>query len=189
MVYATPGDSRSTSRQAISISRCGKYHHRRGELSAGSQHRGRKLRLAYHRRQHLFRTVGLRKGEPCDVEHWICSAEGQTAPVSEYNHEVGCAIVGGASIAGPDCRSAGCFPLCRFLPRADLGTERWSSGQVAKPPPHQYLQSHQRHRRRPGRQRLCHRLSKWRYLDDLRGITRDQVDSVAAMKITPRIQS
>jgi glucose/arabinose dehydrogenase len=48
-----------------------------------------------------FEQWGCVKGEPCDVEHWICSAEGQTAPVAEYDHALGCAIVGGAVYRGP----------------------------------------------------------------------------------------
>ena len=48
-----------------------------------------------------FEQWGCVKGEPCTVEHWICSAEGQTPPVAEYNHELGCAIVGGAVYRGP----------------------------------------------------------------------------------------
>ncbi len=48
-----------------------------------------------------FEQWGCVKGEPCEIEHWICSAEGQVPPVSEYNHEVGCAIVGGAVYRGP----------------------------------------------------------------------------------------
>ena len=48
-----------------------------------------------------FEQWGCVKGEPCEIEHWICSAEGQTSPVSEYNHEVGCAVVGGAVYRGP----------------------------------------------------------------------------------------
>ncbi len=48
-----------------------------------------------------FEQWGCVKGEPCEVEHWICSAEGQTSPVTEYNHEVGCAVVGGAVYRGP----------------------------------------------------------------------------------------
>ena len=47
-----------------------------------------------------FEQWGCVKGEPCTVEHWICSAEGQTQPVAEYNHELGCAIVGGAVYRG-----------------------------------------------------------------------------------------
>ena len=48
-----------------------------------------------------FEQWGCVKGEPCEIEHWICSAEGQTSPVSEYNHELGCAVVGGAVYRGP----------------------------------------------------------------------------------------
>ncbi len=48
-----------------------------------------------------FEQWGCVKGEPCDVEHWICSAEGQTSPVAEYDHALGCAIVGGAVYRGP----------------------------------------------------------------------------------------
>jgi len=48
-----------------------------------------------------FEQWGCVKGEPCDVEHWICSAEGQIAPVAEYDHALGCAIVGGAVYRGP----------------------------------------------------------------------------------------
>ena len=48
-----------------------------------------------------FEHWGCVKGEPCTVEHWICSAEGQTSPVAEYNHDIGCAIVGGAVYRGP----------------------------------------------------------------------------------------
>lgn len=47
-----------------------------------------------------FEQWGCVKGEPCEIEHWLCSAEGQTSPVSEYNHEVGCAVVGGAVYRG-----------------------------------------------------------------------------------------
>ena len=49
-----------------------------------------------------FEQWGCVKGEPCDVEHWICSAEGQISPVTEYDHALGCAIVGGAVYRGPD---------------------------------------------------------------------------------------
>ena len=48
-----------------------------------------------------FEQWGCVKGEPCEVEHWICSAEGQTSPVTEYNHDVGCEIVGDAVYSGP----------------------------------------------------------------------------------------
>ena len=48
-----------------------------------------------------FEQWGCTKGEPCTVEHWICSADGQTSPVAEYNHSQGCAIVGGAVYRGP----------------------------------------------------------------------------------------
>lgn len=48
-----------------------------------------------------FEQWGCVKGEPCDIEHWICSAEGQTSPVAEYNHDIGCAVVGGAVYRGP----------------------------------------------------------------------------------------
>ncbi len=48
-----------------------------------------------------FEQWGCVEGEPCDIEHWICSAEGQISPVTEYNHDLGCAIVGGAVYRGP----------------------------------------------------------------------------------------
>ncbi len=48
-----------------------------------------------------FEQWGCVKGEPCDIEHWICSAEGQIPPVAEYNHDLGCAVVGGAVYRGP----------------------------------------------------------------------------------------
>ena len=48
-----------------------------------------------------FEQWGCVKGEPCDVEHWICSAEGHIPPVAEYDHSLGCAIVGGAVYRGP----------------------------------------------------------------------------------------
>ena len=48
-----------------------------------------------------FEHWGCTKGEPCTVEHWICSAEGLISPVAEYNHSLGCAIVGGAVYRGP----------------------------------------------------------------------------------------
>ena len=47
-----------------------------------------------------FEHWGCTKGEPCTVEHWICSAEGLISPVAEYNHSLGCAIVGGAVYRG-----------------------------------------------------------------------------------------
>ena len=48
-----------------------------------------------------FEQWGCVKGEPCDVEHWICSAEGQVSPVADYDHSLGCAVVGGAVYRGP----------------------------------------------------------------------------------------
>ena len=48
-----------------------------------------------------FEQWGCVEGEPCTVEHWICSADGQTSPVAEYNHSQGCAVVGGAVYRGP----------------------------------------------------------------------------------------
>ncbi len=48
-----------------------------------------------------FEHWGCTEGEPCTVEHWICSADGQTSPVAEYNRSQGCAIVGGAVYRGP----------------------------------------------------------------------------------------
>ena len=48
-----------------------------------------------------FEQWGCVKGEPCEIEHWICSAEGQIPPVAEYDHSLGCAIVGGAVYRGP----------------------------------------------------------------------------------------
>ena len=48
-----------------------------------------------------FEQWGCVKGEPCEVEHWICSVEGQTPPVAEYDRSLGCAIVGGAVYRGP----------------------------------------------------------------------------------------
>lgn len=62
-----------------------------------------------------FEQWGCTKGEPCTVEHWICSAEGQTSPVAEYNHSLGCAVVGGAVYRGPSLpRLQGVFLYADF---------------------------------------------------------------------------
>ena len=71
-----------------------------------------------------FQQWGCTADSPCLVEHWLCSAEGLTSPVADYDRSQGCAIVGGAVYRGASARMQGIFFYADFCTGRIWGLKR-----------------------------------------------------------------